>query len=234
MLLSRIFEHLAYNTLSQLSVGGTDIGGVSIDNYPRLITLVNAGLVDLYTQFPLRTRDLTLQLQEAQNIYPLTSAYAESNTGSIEVKYILDGTSIYKFTDNILSIDNVYNEIGEEVPLNNLNEPLSVFTPSVTELQVPYLERENMLSLVYRATPDIIDLSLLDPTLEEVDLPYHFMDAITSYVAWKMYTPIDSAENPKALSHQSQYISAINLIKQTGSSIEDTFTNNRFEVNGWL
>jgi len=234
MRLSKIFEHLTHNTLSHLSIGSDDIGEISLDNYPKLITLVNAGMVELYTQFALRTRDLTLQLWDGQNIYPLTSDYAESNTESLETKHILDATTVYKFTDNIIVVDEVYNEIGGKVPLNDLHSDSSVFTPSPTVLQVPYTSRENILSIIYRALPDEIDTSLLDSSTEEVDLPYHFMEALTSFIAWKIYTPTDGADNPKGRIHQGNYLSALQVIKNTGTAIEDNFTNTRFGDNGWL
>lgn len=233
MKLSRIFEHLTHVTLSKLAVGGADAGAVKLGDYPQLITLTNAGLLDLYTRFPIRTRDLTLQLSDGQNIYPLLAIHAESNA-AIETKYILDSTSVYKFTDNILSIDEIYNELGQPVPLNDSNREDSVFTPSAYELQVPYANRENMLSVIYRAIPDIIDLAALDTDLVEVDLPYHFMEAITSFIAWKLYTPIGSNEDPRSLQYLSSYLAAIKVIKDTGTSIEESTSNSRFGDNGWV
>jgi len=234
MRLSKIFEHLTHNTLANLSIGNDDIGEVSLDKYPKLITLVNAAMIDLYTRFALRTRDITVQLFDGKNIYPLTTDFAESNTESIETKYILDGTTVYKFNNDIISIDEIYNEIGGRVPLNDLNNNYSVMTPSPSVLQVPYANRENILAVIYRALPDDIDTGLLDPSEEEVEIPYHFLEALTSFVAWKMYTPIDGVENPKGMIHQGNYLNAIKMIEQTNTGIEDNFTNQRFEVNGWL
>jgi len=234
MRLSKIFEHLTHNTLANLSIGNDDIGEVSPDKYPRLITLVNAGLIDLYTRFALRSRDITVQLSDGQNIYPLTSDFAESNLESVETKYILDATTVYKFTDNIISIDDIYNEIGQRIPLNDLHVDSSIFTPSPSVLQVPYANRENVIAVVYRALPDNIGIDILDPSIVEVELPYHFLEALTSFVAWKMYTPIDGAENPRGLVHQGNYLNAIGVIERTNTGIEDTFTNTRFEESGWL
>lgn len=234
MRLSKIFEHLTHNTLANLAIGNDDIGEVSPDKYPRLITLVNAGLIDLYTRFALRSRDITVQLNDGQNIYPLTSAYAESDQISMETKYILDATTFYKFTDNIISIDDIYNEAGQRIPLNDFHVDSSIFTPSPSVIQVPYTNRENIIAIVYRALPDDIGIDILDPSIVEVELPYHFLEALTSFVAWKMYTPIDGAENPRGLVHQSNYISAIGVIERTNTGIDDNFTNTRFEESGWL
>lgn len=234
MRLSKIFESLTHGTLAGLAIANTSIGEISPDNYPRLITLINAGLLDLYTQFNLRTRDITIQLWDGQSIYPLHSDYAESNTTSGYTKHILDGTVVHPFNDNIIVIDEVYDEIGDRVPLNDLSQEFSVFTPSPHEIQVPYANRENILSLVYRATPDIIDTSLLDPSSEEVDLPYQYLQALTYFIAWQMHTPIDGADNPKGMLYQSNYLSAIRLLKDTGNTMRDNFTNQRFEANGWL
>lgn len=234
MRLSKIFDHLTHISLANLSIGQDDIGEVSPDNYPKLITLVNAGLIDLYTRFALRTRDITIQLFDGKNIYPLTTDFAESNLESIETKHILDGTTVYPFTNDIISIDAVYNELGGTIPLNDLTQESSVFTPSSSVLQVPYSSRENVIIVVYRALPDAISTGLLDPSTEEVELPYHFIEALTSFIAWKMYTPLDSADSPQGKIHQGNYLSAITVIERTNTSIEDNFTNQRFEVNGWL
>ena len=234
MRLSKIFEHLTHNTLANLAIGSNDTGEVSPDNYPKLITLINACMIDLYTRFALRTRDITIQLSDGKNIYPLHTDFAESNLTSIETKYILDGTTVYKFNNDIISIDEVYNEVGGRVPLNDLHSEFSVFTPSPSVLQVPYANRENILAVVYRALPDEIDNGVIAPSQEEVDLPYHFIDAMTSFIAWKLYTPIDGPENPKGRIHQGNYLAAVQLIERTNTGIEDNFTNQRFEDNGWL
>ena len=234
MRLSTIFEHLTHGPLSNLAVGQGIPGEVAQASLPKLITLVNAGLVDLYTRFALRTRDITVQLSDGKNIYPLTSDFAESNTESVETKYILDGTSVYPFTDDIISIDEVYNELGTRIPLNDYHAAGSVMTPEPSVIQVPYTNRENMLAIIYRALPTKISTSLLDPSIEEVTLPYHFMEALISFVAWKMYTPIDGGESPQGMLHQGNYLKALSVISQTNTGIEDAFTNQRFEVNGWL
>ena len=234
MRLSKIFEHLTHNTLSNLSIGHDDIGEVSPDKYPKLITLVNAGMIDLYTRFALRSRDITIQLFDGKNMYPLHTDFAESNLESVETKYILDGTTVFQFNDDIISIDEIYNEVGGRIPLNDLHSEFSVFTPSPSVIQVPYTDRENTISLIYRALPDEISIGVIDPSQEDVDLPFHFLEALTSFVAWKMYTPIDGVENPKGRIHQGNYLAAIQVIEHTNTGIEDNFTNTRFEDNGWL
>lgn len=235
MKLSLIFERLTHDTLTQLSVGGTAQGAVNLPDYPKLIVLTNGALLDLYTRFSLMTRELTLQMQEGVSVYNLTSDFAESNTGSLEpIKYIIDATTIHKFTDNIISIDAVFNELGVEVPLNNLNDENSVFTPSPTELQIPFTDPENMLSIIYKASPDIIDPASLDPANVDAPIPYHFLDAISAYVAWKLYTPMDTGETNTGSIYRANYMAAIKLIDDTGALIKEVHTNQRFTDNGWI
>ncbi len=234
MKLSRIFEHLTYNTLANLSLGGLDAGAVNLNDYPRLITITNAGMLDLYTRFNLRTREIALKYQEGQTLYPLTIDYAESNSSSALTKYIIDGTVTHPFTDNIIAIDNVYDELGEDIPLNDVTEKCSVFTPSVTELLSPCSNGTNTIILMYRATPDIIDIATTDLTSIEVDLPYTFMDAITSFIAWKIYTPIDQGESAKGNIHRANYLAAVQLLNTTNSIIQEAHANQRFGENGWV
>lgn len=234
MLLSRIFEHLTHVTLSQLALSGSDIGQVDMDDYPQLITLTNSGMLDLYTRFPLRMRELPLQLQEGQTIYELHSDYSESS-GTIPPLYITDGTLLHPFTDNILTIDQVYDEIGDPLPLNDLNQPNSVFTPSNTTLQVPLANKENSLAIIYRALPDVIDITTQNPTSVDVDLPPQFLNAIASFIAWKLYTPM-GGEGNIAISNSflADYLNQIKLIEDKGAVITDVYTNTRFEENRWV
>lgn len=234
MLLSRIFEHLTYVTVPQLSISGAASGAVNPDDYPKLITVTNAGLVDLYTRFQLRTRELPLQLQEGKTIYKLHSDYAESNTASTEtVKYIVDGTVIHPFIDNIIVIDQVFDEIGNELPLNDAALANSVFTPSQIELQVPQANSANMLAVLYRALPDIIPTSTTNLATIEVDLPVHFLDALTNYMAWKLLVALDRVDaQPGAQSH-ANYLESINIIELKSVVVVDNYSNQRFGENGW-
>ena len=235
MKLSRIFERLTNDTLTQLSIGGIEQGAINLPSYPQFIVLTNGALLDLYTRFSLMTRELTLQMQEGIAVYNLTSDFAESNTASSEpVKYIIDATTIHKFTDNIISIETVFNELGVELPLNDLNNELSVFTPSATELQITSPNPDNMLSLIYKAAPDIISPAELDPANVEVPIPYHFLDAITAHIAWKIYTPMSTGETNTGNIYRANYLAAVKLIDDTGALIKEVHTNQRFHTNGWI
>ena len=150
------------------------------------------------------------------------------------VKYIIDGTTVHKFTDNIINIDAVFNELGVELPLNDLSNAASVFTPSLTELQVPFVQAENMLSLIYKAAPDIISPAILEPASVEVPIPYHFLDAVTAYIAWKLYTPMSTGETNTGNIYRANYLAAVKLIDDTGALIKEVHTNQRFHTKGWI
>lgn len=239
MLLSKIFNSLTHGELSEIKIGGADTHGIIANDYPRIINIINMGLVELYTRFPLNTREITLQLYEQITIYNLTSDYAESNIISTQpIKYILDADPVSNFTDDILLIKHVYEETGNEFPLNDLDAELSVFTPTPTTLQVifPSNGDENTISIIYRAAPVDIPLTITDPDSVEVQLPIQYLEALTSYVAYKIINPrSNGAEGAGEFTgYNAKFESIVQNIKTLGIVNLDNTQNQKLEKNGWL
>ena len=55
MLLSDIFEQLTMGEVSQLSLGGTNEGGVLPQDYPKIVPHINLALTEIYKRFNLKT-----------------------------------------------------------------------------------------------------------------------------------------------------------------------------------
>jgi len=235
MLLSEIFEYLTFGELSHLSIGGIDAGTIDVGDYPRIIANVNLGMIELHKRFNLKVREVPLQLYDQITMYNLHTDYAESNTESLQpIKYITDGALVHPFSDDILLITHVYNEIGEELPLNDLDEDYSVFTPTPITLQVPDSSNENALAIVYRAQPVKIPMDTADATSVEIELPDQFTEALLAYVAWRIFAPLNVGERAEANSYYAKFESAVALIKDLGMLNIDNNANQKFGDNGWL
>jgi hypothetical protein len=238
MLLSEVFDYLSYGELRQVFVGGDD-GGVQPAKYPQLVTNINLGLIELYKRFPINTRELTLQLYSHITMYTLHTDFAQSdpNVSGETYKYILDDDAPENnFTDDILLITHVYNEIGEEFPLNDLDIETSVFTPTPTTLQMQYPDSENTLSVIYRAYPEkIAYVGLTDPTTVTLALPAQFLEALTAFVAYRHFAPLNvGQENGDANFYYAKFEAACNLINHLGTLNQDTNMNMKFQERGWI
>jgi len=239
MLLSEIFEYLQYGEFAQLAIGGNgpDEVGIKPKDYPRIVSAVNLALIELHKRFPIKQDQLTLQLHSHITEYILHSDYADSNIESDKpYKYILDAVLIEPFLDNILLIRHVYDELGEEYVLNDINDIFSFHTPQSNVLQVPYPDNENTLSVIFRAGPNKINhVGLSDLTTVNVDLPDQFLEALLNYVAHRIFLSLNLGEGQsEANNFLAKFEAACAQINHLGLFVVDTNQNTKFGENGWV
>ena len=202
MTLQEIFDQLTFGELSQLSMGGGEVGVISEANHLRVLAHINLGLTSLYTRFHLKEGRLLLELVAGRTTYPISSKFARANTRSREAtRYIVDSTGA-PFQDDVLKIERVLTKEGVEFGLNNHDDYYSMHTPSATTLRVhedvlnvsPDLPDElktSALEIIYRANhPKIIKgMGIFDPTRIQVQLPESHLNALLLFVASRANTP---------------------------------------------
>jgi len=234
MLLSEVFNYLTYGELGQLSVGGLEDGGIRSKDYPRIINSINLGLIELYKEFPLKTREIFVQMYDHIATYTLHTDYAVSNLTSTQpYKYIID-TANEPFTNDVLVIDGVFNEEGEEYPLNDSNQTWSVFTPSYNSIQVPFADGNNALSVIYRASPTKLDPINSDPSVTDVPIPDSLLEPLISYVVSKAFASVGGGSNNEAGLYYNKFKASLNDIKSAGILNRENYFNERLWRNGWV
>jgi len=232
MLLTEFFEYLTYGDLSHLSVSSLGENGITIDDQPKFINPINLGLVALYTRLPLRTAEVHIQLYDHIDTYFLDSNFAQSNTASTaSPKYIVDSLS-QPFTDSVLKVDNVFNEIGDEFPMNDSEQEASVYTPDYNSIQVPFAASENAITAVYRSGPDRLTTRGQDPDTVNVPIPYYLLDALLGYVAMKIYSGMGN--DKKAGIFRTIYEEQILIVDQRGLTHDETVLNEKLWRNQWV
>ncbi|RLC68216.1 MAG: hypothetical protein DRH97_03830, partial [Chloroflexi bacterium] len=158
--LHTLFTNLTYGEFAQLEIGNflpeENESEPDPKAYAQLSSHVNLGLAALYSEFFLASDEIYVTLHEEITIYTLSSNFAASNDASAEdPKYIAD-TAENPFTDNILKIEEIYDEVGNRIPLNDPTEDLSVFTTDFRSIQVPWPNDYNTVAVMYRASHDAI------------------------------------------------------------------------------
>jgi hypothetical protein len=236
MLLSNFFEQLTYGELAQLALGGRDITAIAAEDYPAIVSHINLGLTDLYKRFPLKTNEVIIQLYDHIQTYYLMSKYAATNADSSEpIKYIMD--SVYQpFTDNVLRIEQVFNEMGEERTLNDENDPLTVLTPQFNAVTIPYNESSNAIAVVYRAAHDrIVVTDTFDPATVELTLPHYLVEALMLYVTARVLSSTGGGQNlNEASAFMARYELACRQVSDLNLLNTENTSNHRLEHNGWV
>ena len=148
------------------------------------------------------------------------------------MKYIMD-TSENPFPDNLLKIEEVYNEVGEKLFLNDPDEDLSIYTPAFNQIQVPWPNDFNTVAVMYRADhPTVPYTSGMDPRTVYLELPRQLREALLFYVAARVFAGI-TTEKPEANDYYQKYLAEVQKVHRLGLYITTDQDNNRFTDNGY-
>lgn len=173
MLLSDLMTNLSYNELSQHIIGNEGSGTIKPDYLGRVINQVNVALLELFTRFTVREKDLVVESRDWMQKYPLRKKYAVSDPTTGVEKFIID-TNAKPFMGDLISVISVSNEIGKELPLNDAEQYASVFTPQSDVLQLTHPGFHQVFFVVYKAkhptilyNPEDIEATLA----QEIEIP---------------------------------------------------------------
>lgn len=238
MKLSDVFSQLTYGELSQLNLGGAEATGISAANYLVVVSHINLGLSALYTRFILKEGRLTFKLQPGRVAYPLSST---------EDVVFVDELGTEEFSDDILKIEGVFTDLGQELGLNDKSDMYSCFTSSPTLLRVAKdivnkaqslpeeLLTDNLL-VTYRANHPMIVYTGVNfvPSKVMLELPYSHLEALLYFVASRVHNPIGMTNEFHAgNSYAAKYEKACQLLELKDMQIDQGSQSSRLSANGW-
>jgi len=242
MKLSDLFDQLSQGELSQLKMGSRDEIGIRLCDYNKIIPHINLGLTELYKRLNLKTSEVVIQQFDHIQTYYLDSRYAQTNVDSQEpTKYIMD-SEYQPFTNNVLRIEKVHNELGEELYLNQdrsyfsgSNMYWAVNIPSYNSIQVPYPEKENQMIVTYRADHDPI-IFTEEMNLQDIHVPISpsYLEPLLLYIAARVYTNLSSNEGNEGTNYTAKFEASMQQIEKLNLINKDDTYNIKLEENGWV
>lgn len=238
MTLLDILKDLTYGELADLHIGGL-IPGES-DNepdphqYEQIIGYINMGLNELYKRFLLKTREIYVEQRAEVALYKLHSDYSFVNTASAipeADRYIIDSVDA-PFLDDILKIEEIYDEEGNKLPMNDYTEDLSVFTPSFNVIQVPYPQDNVTIAVQYRAThPKVVADVNSEADQIEIELPNSLRDALLYFVGSRAHR---ATHTEKSADYWQMYKKACDDVDMYGLEVQGEPGDWRFDDKGWI
>lgn len=232
MTLGDLFEQLALGELSQHNIGSS--GQIQEKDYPKLISHLNLALTAVHTLLPLKENEVVVQQYDHITEYRLSAVYAQSNPDpDIEYKWIVD-TVESPFTEDILRIEAVFNEVGGPVPLNDEYDNTSMYSPAPDLLQIPFPVSDNAIVLVYRANHPKIPLNTTDLTTL-VDIPTSIQEAVQAYMASRLYVALANPTSAQLSSYYNRKFKDQIAIVERYNTLQssDTESNIMFRLGGW-
>lgn len=235
MRIADLFRLLSYGELSNLDLSGEGSGTIKEERQPQLINYINEGLLKLYTRFPLLQKDLIIELQSDILVYPLRLEYAETVGSDVPFPFIKDRPG-REFTGDVIKILEVHSSCGSELPLNDKGNPRSLFTPQPDVLQVPYPKAGTAIGVQYQARhPKLLDKGR-GMLLQTIEVPFFLESALQNFVAHKVYSHMNGAENTAKSQEFEVHFERICTEVEQRDTVNQTFgtTQYKLEMRGFV
>lgn len=234
-----LLKDLTYGELSSLKMGEFIPGEYESEpdptRYEQLLTHINMGLKEIYKRFFLSSREIYIELHEEISTYMLHDRYAQTNLTSVEdPKYIMD-TAAAPFVNDCLKIEEVYDEAGNKLPMNDITEPLSVYTPTYRTIQVPYPNDDITYAVQYRAMhPRILYTAEIDPSTVDIALPNSLHEALLYYVAARAFRSIGGESVVTGNEYYQLFNASCDEVNLQGLEVQAEPGDWRFDTYGWV
>ena len=218
----------------------------------RVNTQVQAALNDINKHFTIRENELLLRTKIGKDIYELIPANAVSSGNPYA--FIIDSPE-NPFKGDIMQIHRVTNSVGESLWLNTdvaykaPNENLYGIRPHYYVHQgINFLSYNTLklnqghdlgdLLVHYKAKFPVFDRTL-NPDQIYLDIPDHFMRAITLFVANRFFNPAGAETIGNGMYHEGSnymalYQAEIKELKENLGSIASQGETTNFYRGGWV
>lgn len=233
MELTELYSQLSFGELSNLSLSNNGDGTIVEEKKPQIVGFANEALLRLYTRFVLKQNDLILEMRPNTTFYHLLSRYAEQSwdeTSEIAYPYIRD-LAREKFTEDVLRITAVYDNNGNERPLDDRERYDSIFVPQPNTIQNPTPKVGEFLNVMYQAKHPKLDTE----TVTTIELPDVLHEAFKAYIAYKVTGSMNTNEmQGVSQGHFGMYENICQeLIDRDILGQTQTSTNVKFRKRGW-
>lgn len=234
MLIEDLYKRLSYGELNNLALSGDGSGTIVEEARPRIILYANEALIRLYSTFVLRTDSVVIRMLEHITMYHLALrfCYSQRNVSAEPFLYIED-LDDEPFEADVIKILTAFDNDSKELPLNDVENYRSVFTPQAQVLQVPWAKEGEYLSLLYQARHPALPEN--DPHAI-IELPEVLHGALTAFIAYKVYSHMNTVEaSNKAAEHMSVFTSICeDALTKDLVSTSILPSNTRFHKRGWI
>lgn len=208
-------------------------GSYTQKDIDTVVPSIQLGLTKIYSKFHIKVESCHIRQEAYIQDYVLNSKYALSSSDVVDVKYILD-SPIYPFTGNVLRILDVFDEAGNKIPLNDINNPDSSTTVNLKTLRVHRPVEGNILKVNFLADHIKLskDLSKIDETV--IDIADQFIEPLIYFVASRAINQKGGQNTiSESMRYKAMFDNAMREISETGVAEVHDNTSIKFEQGGW-
>lgn len=196
------------------------------NNDELIVDYINLGLIALYSRFLLKVDEALIALQSDKTLYHL-----DGSDGNIVT---VNGAPIED--DSVVTIIDAYDE-GGRVPLNELEDERSIYTPTYNSVQIPITGDGAMVSILYQAHPEeivFVDAGEGVATETTVQLPKQLLEPLLHYIGYRAHGSMDSSVQADAQTHYQNFLFSCNEAVKLGLVEVDNLGSRPINKGGWV
>ena len=176
---------------------------------------INSGILELYKRFNLWQEEAIVTMVGGKTLYAL------------------DGTDVDVAMDlsdhQFLMVEEVYEETGEKMTLNDEQDPYGISTPKWDRIEIPEEVDGILMSVIYRASP-----IFLTHEKAEIPLPPQFNEALFNYVGYRAHGSVKGDIKSENNTHYMRFENSCTRIKLEGLYNQDDMVSYKFENRGFV
>ena len=181
-------------------------------NDDKIMLYISLGLIELYKRFNLSTGEALLTISEGKAFYRLDGTDSD---------VVLEGPYMY--------LIGAFDEDGNELALNNEDDPFSVLTPRFNVVQIPYPIAGKVLSLMYGQEPPIIT-----QTTDILPIPLTLLEALLHYIGYRGHGAINGNIQAENNTHYQRFEASVNRARTLGVINQDDSIIKRANSRGFV
>ena len=194
----------------------------------KVVGYLNMALIALYNRFQLATEEAIITLRPDINkiIYTMDSTDADVTVSGAAMK-----------DNDFMSIIAAFEENGDEIPVNDEQNPYSIFTTSYNKIQIPLLAQSGYVSVIYRKNPDLVtyvDNGSGDAVEASVSLPLQLLEPALHYIGYRAHGAVDGNVNAENNTHYTRFINSCNQVEVLGIITADDTTHVPVQHKGYV
>lgn len=237
--LQEIFDTLATGEFSNLKLGNSLLGTISEEDYPKIVSAINLGLLDLHKRFPLREGEIIVHQYPGVTKYELRESRANI-LGLLDNETYIELTEGESWPGDLIKVDSLWETDGTEIPLNDpCYADTGGFTPSFDILKMVPRSPAIPVYIKYRAGyPKIVITDSFNPETEILHIPDYILEALLFFIASRVFRGIASkaseGEVTSAHTYLTLYRTVCQEITNQGLTSQDKNDSDQFKSNGWV
>lgn len=233
MTLTECLNRLANNELYNLSLVDKETKTIKQEYISQVVNCINSSLTNLYTTLFLKEGSIIIDLYDGKVEYELTSEHNVPDNLEADYDHYIYKSNNEKFNDDIIKITEVISNPDVELPLNDRNNPYSVYISGFNTIQVPLDIPDMELAIMYQANHPKLDYER-DPE-QKIELPEALMFALFNHVAYQIHGAMNTQQSMvNSQNYFNNYARAVADAKNSG--IYDVYSSkdsSKFIKNGW-